>query len=254
MPPQLSSGAWWIGWSRSNLGDRRRANVKASLADAMPMSGPRGPSSGRRHVLQAFLDSVAEAGLSGSTLADVAERVGIPASQSIREFRDFEDLMLQALETGLAAFAAYLEQVSITGGTVEERLECLARVVADFYDRPGYSAVLQLELDLTRNPVTAERAAVIVAGAVWPSEPALYRLVGLVFEDAVPPSRDFSRFVSSSVRALARSHALDRASVGKADERMCPDQILQRRWMVQGLAAVYRDLSVGKVPPPRLGP
>lgn len=201
----------------------------------------------RERVILAAVDCIIERGIYRSSSTAIAKTAGITWGVIEQKFGGRDQLMLAVLEDGMARLQTYMAEAKVVGHTVEERLESLARIIAGFYNDRRYLVFLQIQLDLTHDPVTSrlvERAFEDLQRAI---DPVVRGLVDDVFEEAVAPAADFRALFFFAVRGMAIARALHTVTPGAGVTHTVPDFDAELILLVRGLSEVYRDQGVRRV-------
>jgi AcrR family transcriptional regulator len=202
----------------------------------------------RARLVAAAIDCVAERGYIGTTFDHVSRAAGLDRALAERYFGTREGLLLAAFQHGVETLRAHVEDSQIEGVTVEERLDSFASIIADFYGDRRYLATLQIQLNLMHDPALSEQAVSSLALVAQVTGPAIFEMISTVFEGAVRPTEEYVSLLFFALRGLALSHVVNDALPGPAAAVQKPhDWAQQRRLLVRGLGAVYRDLAVGKL-------
>jgi TetR/AcrR family transcriptional regulator len=94
-------------------------------------------------ILDAAEDLFAEKGYSATSLADVADRVGIRSPSLYNHFRNKEALYEAVLERLLTLFSAPLEELAREPVTYERVFQWLETIVRQHHDNPNLARLLQ---------------------------------------------------------------------------------------------------------------
>jgi AcrR family transcriptional regulator len=208
----------------------------------------------RHRLVRAALACITERGYADATLANVAARAGVSAADAQQYFANRENLLMDAFDYGMQTLRSHLEDSQILGVTIEERIDSFATIVGGFYGDRRYLAALQIQLNLMNDPALSERTVSSLAVMARVAGPAVEALIAEVFDGAVSPTEEFVALLFFALRGLALSYVVNDALPGAAAWVQKPlDWTVQRRLLVRGLSAVYRDLAVGKVSAPLLG-
>ncbi len=131
----------------------------------------------RAQVLTASVGLIAEAGVSGLSMREVARRAGVSHQAPYHYFPDKESIVASLVERGFTLLAEQMEAGAAERGTVRQRLAKVGRAYVDFaLDQPVYFRLMfRPELvDLSRFPQAEAAGARAFA--------VLQRLVAELFE------------------------------------------------------------------------
>jgi AcrR family transcriptional regulator len=110
----------------------------------------------RHALLDAAIASILERGFYRASSNEIARRADVTWGAIQYHFGTREELLLAALERSFDRFVLSLAATELTGTTVRDRLAALARVIWAHYGRPEYVAVMQIHLNLSRDPKRAQ--------------------------------------------------------------------------------------------------
>jgi len=176
----------------------------------------------RAAVLRAASDCIREGGVDGATVAKITKRCGLSWGVIQYHFGDRAGLFLALLEEAFVIFDRACSRLESGSGSPVDRLESLVDGFWSLVSHDGYRVLLEIELQLSRNPGFAER--------IRPRAAEMRRRLRDVWRQALPghptPLVDRAeRLVTASLRGLAlerasvgprRPHAADRATVKNA--------------------------------------
>ena len=107
-------------------------------------------------VIDAAVQCILDEGFYRASSNQIARRAGVTWGVIQYHFGTREGLLLAVFRHSADALLAHLENATITGDTTHERLESLADVIWSYYRRPEFLAYMQILLNLTHDPTTAE--------------------------------------------------------------------------------------------------
>ena len=110
----------------------------------------------RHALLDAAIASILERGYYRASSNEIARRADVTWGAIQYHFGTREELLLAVLERSFDRFVLSLAATELTGATVRDRLATLARVIWAHYGRPEYVAVMQIHLNLSRDPKRAQ--------------------------------------------------------------------------------------------------
>jgi AcrR family transcriptional regulator len=110
----------------------------------------------RHALLDAAIASILERGFYRASSNEIARRADVTWGAIQYHFGTREELLLAVLERSFDRFVLSLAATELTGESVRDRLAALARVIWAHYGRPEYVAVMQIHLNLSRDPKRAQ--------------------------------------------------------------------------------------------------
>jgi AcrR family transcriptional regulator len=186
-----------------------------------------------RRVLDAATASVLEKGYYQTSSNEIARRAGVTWGALQHQFGTREALLLAVLNDRWARLEELVATAELSGTTLEERLHALLDVLALHYAQPEHLVLLQILLDLSRNPNTSEetRAAIALHGAeltqAW--QPLFVQALG---DAAAEP--DLVLYAFSTLRGYLSAKLIASSIADTADDTA------QRELLVRGVAAAIR--------------
>jgi AcrR family transcriptional regulator len=205
----------------------------------------------RERLMGAALERIAAFGMSRLTSESIEEATGCRHGSIALHFGSLDAMLLAVFEKGMDDLRFHLQSASIEGATIEERLRSFVDIVGAFHNDEQYLALLEVELEVIRNPVTSDRATAVLTETHREITPLFTKLIATVFEGAVQPAREFVSLLYYAARGMALSQAVNEAlptparALQQKALRRAANWEEQRALLVQGLSAVYRDLAVG---------
>jgi AcrR family transcriptional regulator len=164
----------------------------------------------RARVVDAAIGCILDEGFYRASSNKIARRAGVTWGVIQYHFGTREALLLAVHERGLEELDRCLTDAVIVGDTVEARLGSFVDVLWSYYRRPEFLAYMQVMLNLSHDPTTAEstQAALKPVGArVNERVPELARaVVGPDVPDA--EVEHIGRFLYNVVRGLALDQEL----------------------------------------------
>jgi len=173
---------------------------RPSLA-AAPAGGQDSPNT-RERVLDAAVRCILEEGFYRASSNRIAASAGVSWGVIQHHFGTREGLLLAVFERSSTRLGEILTGASVTGTDVAERLESLADVIWSHYRQPDFLASVQILLNLSRDPRTAERTVQVLERLDRTAAAGWRRLVGEVFADAEAPG-DLGTSLFDIMRGLA---------------------------------------------------
>jgi AcrR family transcriptional regulator len=107
-------------------------------------------------VIDAAVQCILDEGFYRASSNQIARRAGVTWGVIQYHFGTREGLLLAVFRHSADALLAHLENAEITGDSTHKRLESLADVIWSYYRRPEFLAYMQILLNLTHDPTTAE--------------------------------------------------------------------------------------------------
>jgi AcrR family transcriptional regulator len=107
-------------------------------------------------VIDAAVQCILDEGFYRASSNQIARRAGVTWGVIQYHFGTREGLLLAVFRQSADALLAHLENAEITGDTTHDRIESLADVIWSYYRRPEFLAYMQILLNLTHDPTTAE--------------------------------------------------------------------------------------------------
>jgi AcrR family transcriptional regulator len=173
---------------------------RPSLAPA-PAFGQDSPTT-RERVLDAAVRCILEEGFYRASSNRIAASAGVSWGVIQHHFGTREGLLLAVFERSSRRLGETLTDASVTGSDVAERLESLADVIWSHYRQPDFLASVQILLNLSRDPRTAERTVQVLEGLDRTAAAGWRRLLAEVFADTEAP-RDLAASLFDIMRGLA---------------------------------------------------
>jgi AcrR family transcriptional regulator len=133
----------------------------------------RADESTRDRMLAAAVRTILEEGYYRASSNRIAERAGVTWGVIQYHFGTREQLLLAVVRDGADELVQLLADATITGDTVEQRVDSLAEVIWSHYRRPELLAQMQILLNLGRDPRTSADTVAALAegerqvGALW---------------------------------------------------------------------------------------
>jgi len=124
----------------------------------------------KQNLLDAAVDLLAEAGLHGFTLREVARRAGVSHNAPYRHFRDKDDLVAAVAAEGFDRLTESMKEAMAEGSSAAERLRLAGRGYVEFaVGSPRHLVVMfetrsSLEQQAGEQQAGAQRAEYAVAG------------------------------------------------------------------------------------------
>src|SRR3954447_4011596 len=107
-------------------------------------------------MLAAAVECIVDEGYYRASSNRIAQRAGVTWGVIQYHFGTREQLLLAVVRDGAEDLLRPLEGATITGDTVEQRLDSLAEVIWGHYRRPEFLAHVQVLLNLSKDPRTSE--------------------------------------------------------------------------------------------------
>jgi len=161
-------------------------------------------------VVDAAIACILDEGFYRASSNKIAKRAGVTWGVIQYHFGSREALMVAVHERGLDELDRCLADAVITGDTIEARLAAFVDVLWAYYRRPEFLAYLQVVLNLSHDPTTADstrRALETSHDQVGSRLPAMGRAV-LGDGPSDVEVADTARFLYNVVRGLALDQEL----------------------------------------------
>ncbi len=205
----------------------------------------------RERVLDAAVQCILEEGFYRASSNRIAASAGVSWGVIQHHFGTREGLLLAVFERSSRRLGEILTGASVTGSDVSQRLESLADVIWSHYRQPDFLASVQILLNLSRDPRTAERTVQVLEQLDRTAASGWRRLVAQVFADAdAPPHLATSLF--DIMRGLAIGEVVSDAISTSSTRARVPAPAgtdPSRRAMVRALTLlVEADLGPGRGP------
>jgi AcrR family transcriptional regulator len=201
----------------------------------------------RLRVLDVVVQTVIDIGYYKSSSNAIARRAGLTWGSIQHLFGSRDQLMLDVVNHMGAKIEERLAMATISGDTLEERLDCVLDVLAKSYDDDVYLVQMQILLELSANQRMSELAgrATDREGGTFDrlAQPLLAKAIGDVAADS-----DLVYYVFMTFRGYLVSAALGRR-IAKLPEgalnkpmgrRSAGGEAAQRKMLVHGVAATIR--------------
>lgn len=193
----------------------------------------------RARVIDAAIACILDEGFYRASSNKIARRAGVTWGVIQYHFGTREALLLAVHERGLDELDRCLSDAVITGATLEARLGSFVDALWSYYRRPEFLAYLQVMLNLSHDPTTADstQAALKSVGArVNERVPALVRAV---LDTELPDAEiaRIGRFLYNVVRGLALDQELIEAM--PIEHSTAKEYDAQRAELVRALASRF---------------
>ena len=164
----------------------------------------------RARVVDAAIACILDEGFYRASSNKIAKRAGVTWGVIQYHFGTREALLVAVHERGLEELDRCLTDAVIVGGTVEARLDSFVAALWSYYRRPEFLAYMQVVLNLSHDPTTAESTRLALKTSqdrVGARLPALGRgVLGDGPSDAEVEAT--ARFLYNVVRGLALDQEL----------------------------------------------
>ena len=216
------------------------ASIRTSTAEAAVVrkvvSASRRRSDGeitRRRVLDAAVESILASGYYQTSSNEIARRAGVTWGVIQHQFGTRDALLLEVLNDSWAKLQESMAHTEVCGATLEERLHVVLGALTSHYGEREYLALIQILIDLTRNPKASEdvRKAAAVHGA------KLSRAWKPCFQSALGDAageEDLVRYAFTTLRGYLTGQVISSRVRGERDDPF------QRELLVRGVAAAVR--------------
>ncbi|MCU1401395.1 MAG: regulatory protein TetR [Acidimicrobiales bacterium] len=139
----------------------------------------------KRIVIDAAVACILERGFYRASSNEIARRAGVTWGVIQHHYGTREMLMLAILEDGGRRHTAIFANASITGKTVEERLDQLLDVFAAHYGQPEYLAYMQIALNMDHDPATSSTVRATMDAVAERSAEFVRELIRVTLGNAV---------------------------------------------------------------------
>ncbi|MDT3441515.1 TetR/AcrR family transcriptional regulator [Pseudofrankia sp. BMG5.37] len=190
---------------------------------------------GRTQILDAAVACILELGFYRASTNEIARRANLSWGAIQYYFGSRESLMLAAVDELNRRFIASIAQRHIEGDTLEERIESLYELLAQYYGAPSYLARLQIMLNLQSDPDTSAAATAALTDISGRVADQIRRLV----EETLGPGSD--RAQGSALFHAIRGFVLSRQLSESVDpEQGRHDDVVRKIFLASIVAAERR--------------
>lgn len=200
------------------------------------MSPVRADESTRDRMLAAAVETILEEGYYRASSNRIAERAGVTWGVIQHHFGTREQLLLAVVRQEADELVRRLADATISGDSVDARLDSLADVIWSHYRRPEFLAHVQILLNLGKDPrTTADTVAALAEGerrigALW------QRLV-----DQVVPGRTQRADLGVVIFEIVRGVALGAALIEAIPHGRARPTVDPRPALVRALALLVEE-------------
>jgi len=200
----------------------------------------------RHALLDAAIASILERGFYRASSNEIARRADVTWGAIQYHFGTREELLLAVLERSFDRFVLSLAATELTGVTVRDRLAALARVIWAHYGRPEYVAVMQIHLNLSRDPKRAQATEDAMLGLADGLISGWRNLIERAFGPELG-RQGLDIFIFETLRGNALGDAIAREGPERVVSRLS-DQIVQANQsrLIDALSE-YVDRSVATI-------
>ena len=208
-----------------------------------PRRKPNGDGDSRQRVLDAAVRCILEQGLYRASSNAIAEQAGLSWGVIQYYFGTREALMLAVLEEGARRLQVAVQDATITGETISERVESYLDILMRYYGTPDYLAFIQVLISLSHDPKTSEQTRQHLDRVNEASQPPLRRLQAEVLAGTGITSPDLGSLLFHSLRGLALSQVM-LGTIPSVDLPAAAQEFPgQRRLLAQALALLIEQES-----------
>jgi AcrR family transcriptional regulator len=190
----------------------------------------------RRRVLDAAVACIVDEGFYRASSNRIARRAGVTWGVIQHHYGTREKLLLDVVRRGVDQLVTTLEGAQIDGATAAARLESLADVVWSIYCRPEFLADVQIVMNLTRDPATAEATVEALNALGQRMEASWQRLVDRVVEPGRQPP-GYGKALFFILRGVAVGEELLDSMAGGGRTRRPVRRKAERQVLLDALAA-----------------
>jgi AcrR family transcriptional regulator len=164
----------------------------------------------RARVLDAAVASILDEGFYRASSNKIARRAGVTWGVIQYHFGTREALLLAVHERAIDELDRCLADAVITGDTLEARLRSFVDVLWSYYRRPEFLASMQVMLNLSHDPTTADSTQAALKAVGARINERMPTLVRAVIDTDLPDAEveRIGRFVYNVVRGLALDQEL----------------------------------------------
>jgi AcrR family transcriptional regulator len=164
----------------------------------------------RARVVDAAIACILDEGFYRASSNKIAKRAGVTWGVIQYHFGTREALMVAVHDRGSQELNRTLSDAVITGDTLEARLESFVDLLWSYYRRPEFLAYLQVVLNLSHDPTTADSTRLALEKSHDQVGLRLPQLGRAVLGDGLPDAEvaDTARFLYNVVRGLALDQEL----------------------------------------------
>jgi AcrR family transcriptional regulator len=188
--------------SRDTAGDALRSPARNSRRR------PPGDSASRQRVLDAAIQCILEQGLYRASSNAIAEQAGLSWGVIQYYFGTREALMTAVLEEGARRLGETVDQATITGATLTERVESYLEILNGYYGSPDYLVFTQVLISLSHDPRTSEQTRRTLDAINDATQPPLHRLQSEVLASTGVSRPAVGSLLFHALRGLALSHLM----------------------------------------------
>jgi AcrR family transcriptional regulator len=188
----------------------------------------------RARMLQAVIDSIVEKGYYQTSSNEIARRAGVTWGTIQHQFGTREQLLLAVMEDGWHTLESSVATATVTGDTLEARLQSVLDVLARHYGHRSHLARIQIALDLTHDPNVSSAAR----NAVRRHGTELEKAWRPLFEQALGEAardQELVTYAFLTLRGYLTANVIAGAISGKVTGAR------HRDLLVQGVACVVRE-------------
>jgi len=187
---------------------RDTANRGSRAAAGNSRRRPPGDSASRQRVLDAAIQCILDQGLYRASSNAIAEQAGLSWGVIQYYFGTREALMTAVLEEGARRLGETVEQATITGRTLVERVESYLEILDGYYGSPDYLVFTQVLISLSHDPRTSERTRLTLDAINEATKPPLSRLQSEVLSGTGITRPAVGSLLFHALRGLALSHLM----------------------------------------------
>jgi AcrR family transcriptional regulator len=167
-----------------------------------------GDNAARQRVLDAAIQCILDRGLYRASSNAIAEQAGLSWGVIQYYFGTREALMTAVLEEGARRLSETVDQATITGAALTERVESYLDILNGYYGSPDYLVFTQVLLSLSHDPRTSEQTRRTLDAINEVAQPPLQRLQSQVLAGTGVSRPAVGSLLFHALRGLALSHVM----------------------------------------------
>jgi AcrR family transcriptional regulator len=191
-------------------------------------------------LLDAAITAILDRGFYRASSNEIARIAGVSWGAIQYYFGTREQMLVAVLDREFDAFVASLIRLELTGDSARERIAQLVDVMFNFYARPEYLAIMQIHLNLSRDPDCEEATAQAMIRFGNGIDTGWHEVVRQAL-GGTKVDQDRDLFVYSLLRGVALGDAITYGAPRTMKRNLVRtprDQALAREWLSDMLTAM----------------